>query len=74
MLEKLIEGNTACKDIWMSTSHYQDTIIFIVFISSFVSLNYFSNILPINNIIPTSLFHILVVTLAIFYLRNYYLA
>ena len=32
---------------------------------------FLSIIVPINNIIPTSLFHILVVTLAILYTRNY---
>ena len=30
MLESLIEGNTACKNICMNTLHYQDTPVFLM--------------------------------------------
>ena len=46
-------------------------IIFIVFYQWFCFIQLFSNVIPINNIIPTSLFDIIVVTLAILYIRIY---
>ena len=64
-------------------SYYVAAVIFVSFAISFTLYHFhcfyhwfcfvqlFSNVVPITNNIPTSLFHITVVTLAILYMRNY---
>ena len=53
--------------IYMSRISYY----FHCFYKTFCFIQLFANVAPINNIIPTSYSHIIVVTLAILYIRSY---